>query len=82
MFLIYACLQDENRYSVSRGAHKNLRRAEKARVIVNKIPGNIGNVSSRENLCSIAHKTVYKINVNNHMKQENIKDYNWKIKPI
>ncbi|KAL5827091.1 hypothetical protein ACOSQ3_018923 [Xanthoceras sorbifolium] len=29
---------DENRYSVSRGAHKNLRRAEKARVIVNKIP--------------------------------------------
>ncbi|KAK1577471.1 hypothetical protein Q3G72_022029 [Acer saccharum] len=29
---------DENRYSVSRGAHRNLRRAEKARVIVNKIP--------------------------------------------
>ncbi|KAJ9176197.1 hypothetical protein P3X46_011536 [Hevea brasiliensis] len=29
---------DENRYSVSRGAHKNLRRAERARVIVNKIP--------------------------------------------
>ncbi|KAJ8759074.1 hypothetical protein K2173_003312 [Erythroxylum novogranatense] len=30
--------RDENRYSVSRGAHKNLRRAERARVIVNKIP--------------------------------------------
>lgn len=29
---------DENRYSVTRGAHKNLKRAEKARVIVNKIP--------------------------------------------
>lgn len=29
---------DENRYSVSRGAHKNLRRAERARVTVNKIP--------------------------------------------
>ncbi|KAJ6703134.1 PROTEIN REGULATOR OF CYTOKINESIS 1 PRC1-RELATED [Salix viminalis] len=29
---------DENRYSVRRGAHKNLRRAERARVIVNKIP--------------------------------------------
>ncbi|XP_021629952.1 65-kDa microtubule-associated protein 8 isoform X2 [Manihot esculenta] len=29
---------DENRYSVSRGAHKNLRRAERARGIVNKIP--------------------------------------------
>ncbi|XP_061980227.1 65-kDa microtubule-associated protein 8-like isoform X1 [Populus nigra] len=29
---------DENRYSVRRGAHKNLRRAERARIIVNKIP--------------------------------------------
>ncbi|KAL0004572.1 hypothetical protein SO802_012133 [Lithocarpus litseifolius] len=30
--------RDENRYSVSRGAHKNLRRAERARITVNKIP--------------------------------------------
>ncbi|KAF8369410.1 hypothetical protein HHK36_032580 [Tetracentron sinense] len=30
--------KDENRYSVSRGAHKNLKRAERARVTVNKIP--------------------------------------------
>lgn len=29
---------DENRYSVSRGAHKNLKRAERARIIVSKIP--------------------------------------------
>ncbi|KAH6823165.1 microtubule-associated protein 65-8 [Perilla frutescens var. hirtella] len=29
--------RDENRYSVSRGAHKNLKRAERARVMVNKI---------------------------------------------
>ncbi|XP_041014252.1 65-kDa microtubule-associated protein 8-like [Juglans microcarpa x Juglans regia] len=29
---------DENRYSVSRGAHKNLRRAERARITANKIP--------------------------------------------
>ncbi|KAF9688959.1 hypothetical protein SADUNF_Sadunf01G0042200 [Salix dunnii] len=29
---------DNNRYSVRRGAHKNLQRAERARVIVNKIP--------------------------------------------
>ncbi|XP_042066280.1 65-kDa microtubule-associated protein 8-like isoform X2 [Salvia splendens] len=29
---------DENRYSVSRGAHKNLKRAEQARLMVNKIP--------------------------------------------
>ncbi|KAI3818091.1 hypothetical protein L1987_11894 [Smallanthus sonchifolius] len=28
----------DNRYSVSRGAHKNLKRAERARVMVNKIP--------------------------------------------
>ncbi|KAK9108477.1 hypothetical protein Syun_024488 [Stephania yunnanensis] len=31
--------RDENRYSVSRGSHKNLKRAERARVIVSKIPG-------------------------------------------
>ncbi|KAL4192453.1 hypothetical protein AMTRI_Chr06g172100 [Amborella trichopoda] len=30
--------RDENRYSVSRGAHKNLKRAERARIMVNKIP--------------------------------------------
>ncbi|XP_023002839.1 65-kDa microtubule-associated protein 8-like isoform X1 [Cucurbita maxima] len=29
---------DQSRYSVSRGAHKNLRRAERARITVNKIP--------------------------------------------
>ncbi|XP_022997093.1 65-kDa microtubule-associated protein 8 isoform X1 [Cucurbita maxima] len=29
---------DQSRYSVSRGAHKNLRRAERARIAVNKIP--------------------------------------------
>nr|KJB13780.1 hypothetical protein B456_002G093800 [Gossypium raimondii] len=31
--------RDENRYNSSRGAHLNLKRAEKARVLVNKIPG-------------------------------------------
>lgn len=30
--------RDDNRYSASRGAHLNLKRAEKARVLVNKIP--------------------------------------------
>ncbi|KAM7265257.1 hypothetical protein ACFE04_002940 [Oxalis oulophora] len=29
---------DENRYNASRGAHLNLKRAEKARILVNKIP--------------------------------------------
>ncbi|XP_057977962.1 65-kDa microtubule-associated protein 1-like [Malania oleifera] len=31
--------RDENRYNASRGAHLNLKRAEKARILVNKIPG-------------------------------------------
>ncbi|XP_058218804.1 65-kDa microtubule-associated protein 1-like [Rhododendron vialii] len=30
--------RDDNRYNASRGAHLNLKRAEKARVLVNKIP--------------------------------------------
>lgn len=30
--------RDENRYSVSRGAHKNLRRAERARIMVSRMP--------------------------------------------
>ncbi|KHN23892.1 65-kDa microtubule-associated protein 1 [Glycine soja] len=30
--------RDENRYNASRGAHINLKRAEKARIMVNKIP--------------------------------------------
>lgn len=32
-------LQDENRYNAGRGAHINLKRAERARLAVNKIPG-------------------------------------------
>ncbi|VAI74368.1 unnamed protein product [Triticum turgidum subsp. durum] len=31
--------RDERRYSVSRGAHRHLKRAERARIIANKIPG-------------------------------------------
>ncbi|KAH0914146.1 hypothetical protein HID58_028592, partial [Brassica napus] len=31
-------VEDQNRYSASRGAHLNLKRAEKARVLVSKIP--------------------------------------------
>ncbi|KAG8048054.1 hypothetical protein GUJ93_ZPchr0008g13067 [Zizania palustris] len=31
--------RDERRYSISRGAHRHLKRAERARIIVNKIPG-------------------------------------------
>lgn len=32
-------LQDVNRYSAGRGVHINLKRAERARVTANKIPG-------------------------------------------
>lgn len=31
--------QDKNRYNACRGAHLNLKHAEKARILVNKIPG-------------------------------------------
>ncbi|KAI4306154.1 hypothetical protein L6164_029455 [Bauhinia variegata] len=31
-------MRDDNRYNASRGAHLNLKRAEKARILVNKIP--------------------------------------------
>ncbi|KAL0691671.1 hypothetical protein Bca4012_091350 [Brassica carinata] len=38
LFLQPSFLVRENRYSASRGAHLNLKRAEKARVLVSKIP--------------------------------------------
>ncbi len=37
--IIYCIFQDENRYNAGRGAHLTLKRAEKARAVVNKIPG-------------------------------------------
>ncbi|KAJ8648420.1 hypothetical protein MRB53_001443 [Persea americana] len=39
--------KDVNRYSAGRGAHVNLKRAERARVTVNKIPGIIDNLINR-----------------------------------
>jgi Ase1/PRC1/MAP65 family protein len=38
-------VQDQNRYSSGRGAHLNLKRAEKARILVAKIPGTIMQIS-------------------------------------
>lgn len=38
VFIIFQ-LQDENRYNAGRGAHLTLKRAEKARALVNKLPG-------------------------------------------
>ncbi|KAL0657162.1 hypothetical protein Bca4012_077746 [Brassica carinata] len=40
----YLVKQDQNRYSASRGAHLNLKRAEKARVLVSKIPAMMSTV--------------------------------------
>ncbi|KAH8488482.1 hypothetical protein H0E87_024231 [Populus deltoides] len=39
--------RDENRYSYGRGAHLTLKRAEKARVMVNKIPAMVEALSSK-----------------------------------
>ncbi|KAI3467947.1 hypothetical protein Pfo_024610 [Paulownia fortunei] len=39
--------QDENRYSAGRGAHINLKRAERARIMVNKIPVIVNNLISK-----------------------------------
>ncbi|GJN30823.1 hypothetical protein PR202_gb19160 [Eleusine coracana subsp. coracana] len=39
--------QDNNRYSAGRGAHLNLKRAEKARVLVQKIPTMIDNLIAK-----------------------------------
>ncbi|XP_064979636.1 65-kDa microtubule-associated protein 5-like [Musa acuminata AAA Group] len=39
--------KDENRYAAGRGVHKNLKRAEKARILVNKIPSLVENLASK-----------------------------------
>ncbi|XP_051121486.1 65-kDa microtubule-associated protein 6-like [Andrographis paniculata] len=39
--------KDDNRYSAGRGAHINLKRAERARITVNKIPAMVDNLISK-----------------------------------
>ncbi|XP_042065049.1 65-kDa microtubule-associated protein 5 [Salvia splendens] len=39
--------RDENRYSAGRGVHKNLKRAEKARILVSKIPILVESLTSK-----------------------------------
>ncbi|KAJ4978699.1 hypothetical protein NE237_009479 [Protea cynaroides] len=39
--------RDQNRYSAGRGAHKNLKRAEKARILVGKIPSLVENLTTK-----------------------------------
>ncbi|KZV40010.1 65-kDa microtubule-associated protein 8 [Dorcoceras hygrometricum] len=50
---------DENRYSVSRGAHKNLKRAERARVMVNKIPALVDLLISKTKYWEEERKKVF-----------------------
>ncbi|XP_062179200.1 65-kDa microtubule-associated protein 5-like [Phragmites australis] len=39
--------RDQNRYNAGRGAHKNLKRAEKARTLVSKIPSLLENLTAK-----------------------------------
>uniref|UniRef100_A0A1D1YF71 65-kDa microtubule-associated protein 6 n=1 Tax=Anthurium amnicola TaxID=1678845 RepID=A0A1D1YF71_9ARAE len=39
--------QDENRYSAGRGSHLNLKRAERARITIMKIPGMVDNLMNK-----------------------------------
>lgn len=39
--------KDENRYSAGRGAHKNLKRAEKARILISKLPSVVENLIAK-----------------------------------
>ncbi|XVF00165.1 hypothetical protein REPUB_Repub03eG0261700 [Reevesia pubescens] len=39
--------KDENRYSAGRGVHKNLKRAEKARILVSKLPSIVENLIAK-----------------------------------
>ncbi|CAL9117747.1 unnamed protein product [Musa textilis] len=39
--------QDQNRYNAGRGGHINLKRAEKARIVISKIPAMVDNLISR-----------------------------------
>ncbi|MED6175874.1 hypothetical protein PIB30_082389 [Stylosanthes scabra] len=47
--------RDENRYNASRGAHLNLKRAEKARILVNKIPALVDTLVAKTRAWEEAH---------------------------
>ncbi|XP_024924709.1 65-kDa microtubule-associated protein 6 isoform X2 [Ziziphus jujuba] len=51
--------QDENRYNAGRGAHINLKRAERARVTVNKIPAIVDNLINRTLAWEDEKKTLF-----------------------
>ncbi|KAL6873362.1 hypothetical protein ACP4OV_013444 [Aristida adscensionis] len=51
--------RDDNRYSATRGAHLNLKRAEKARVLVNKIPGIVDTLVAKTRAWEKEHDTPF-----------------------
>ncbi|KAL5700118.1 hypothetical protein ACHQM5_025607 [Ranunculus cassubicifolius] len=51
--------RDDNRYSASRGAHINLKRAEKARILVNKIPGMVETLVGKTRAWEQLHGTSF-----------------------
>ncbi|CAM0910033.1 unnamed protein product [Alopecurus aequalis] len=51
--------RDDNRYSATRGAHLNLKRAEKARVLVNKIPAIVDMLVVKTQAWEQEHNTVF-----------------------
>eukprot|EP00268_Persea_americana_P019899 TRINITY_DN20245_c0_g1_i2.p1 TRINITY_DN20245_c0_g1~~TRINITY_DN20245_c0_g1_i2.p1 ORF type:complete len:596 (-),score=140.42 TRINITY_DN20245_c0_g1_i2:113-1900(-) len=51
--------RDENRYSVSRGAHKNLKRAERARITVNKIAALVDSIMAKIKSWEAERKKVF-----------------------
>ncbi|KAK1606583.1 hypothetical protein QYE76_030256 [Lolium multiflorum] len=51
--------RDERRYSVSRGAHKHLKRAERARIIANKIPGLVDLLMAKTQIWEHERKKIF-----------------------
>ncbi|CAH2034107.1 unnamed protein product [Thlaspi arvense] len=54
--------QDENRYSVSRNAHRNLRRAERARITVSKITGLVESILVKTKSWEVERQKVFLYN--------------------
>ncbi|XP_011020464.1 PREDICTED: 65-kDa microtubule-associated protein 5 isoform X1 [Populus euphratica] len=51
--------KDDNRYSAGRGAHKNLKRAEKARALVSKIPSMVESLTSKVKAWELERKVPF-----------------------
>ncbi|KAM0063772.1 putative microtubule-associated protein, MAP65/Ase1/PRC1 [Helianthus debilis subsp. tardiflorus] len=51
--------RDDNRYNASRGAHLNLKRAEKARILVNKIPALVDTLVAKTRVWEEDHELTF-----------------------